>query len=85
MIEPTQIIERFFEVFDKSSIHDFRLFLARNSGVTKWVIAGDYCLHDKGRPNGAFVFSIIPYDDFMSHSSSIETRFCLRMGSVASR
>ncbi|MEY2563610.1 MAG: hypothetical protein QOH88_1803 [Verrucomicrobiota bacterium] len=64
MIDPTLVFERLFETFDKSSIHPFRNFIARNTGITKWMIAADYCLHDKARPNNAFVFSLIPYDDW---------------------
>lgn len=64
MIAPNIFFEQLFETFDKSSIQPFRNFVARNAGVTKWMIAADYCLHDRSRPNNAFVFSVIPYDDW---------------------
>ncbi|WP_142811830.1 hypothetical protein [Tepidiphilus olei] len=65
MIQPTDFLGALFETLDKSAIDDFRAFLAANAGVTKWQIAADYCLHDQSRPNNAFAFSVIPYDDYL--------------------
>ncbi|MHB9100122.1 MAG: hypothetical protein ACYC2E_01190 [Sulfuricella sp.] len=64
MIQPTDFLNALFDNFDKSAINDFRNFLEENPQVKKWQIAADFCLHDKERPNNAFAFTIIPYDDY---------------------
>lgn len=33
---------------------------ARQRGVTKWIIATDFCIRDKSRPNDSFAFVIFP-------------------------
>lgn len=63
-------LECLFSTFDKSAINDFRTFLASNSGVTKWQLAADFCLHDKDRPNDVFAFTLIPYDDYITNINS---------------
>jgi hypothetical protein len=62
MVPPIEIFECFLETFDKSSVVMFREFISRNSLVTKWMIAADYCLDDKSKLNDSIVFSFIPYD-----------------------
>lgn len=62
MITFEQFIDCIFQSFDASAIKDFRRFLQKNPGATKWIIAADYCLHDAQRPNNAYAFSILPYD-----------------------
>jgi hypothetical protein len=52
------------ETFDKSLLPPFRAFLAVRPHIKKWIIASDYCLHDRSRPRDCFAFSIIPYDDW---------------------
>lgn len=64
MINPTDFVRILFETFDKSAVSDFRNFLNANPLVKKWIIAADFCLHDKDRPNHAFAFTIIPYDAY---------------------
>lgn len=64
MIQPTDFLRVLFETFDKSSIADYRNFLKANLQVKRWIIAADFCLHDKDRPNHAFAFTIIPYDAY---------------------
>lgn len=62
MIEITEKINALFATFDQSGRKVFREFLDRNQLITKWHIASDFCLHDEGRPNNVFAFSLIPYD-----------------------
>lgn len=64
MIAPERIVTALFETFDKSSIIDFRRSLSKSPRVKKWMIAADYCLHDRDRPNDAYAFTIIPYDAY---------------------
>lgn len=66
MIEIADKIKALFETFDKSGRAALQDFLTANSGIEKWHIAADFCLHDSDRPNNVFAFSIIPYDSEFS-------------------
>jgi hypothetical protein len=63
MITPIDTLTAIFDTFDKSARSDLQKFIAARP-ATKWMIAADFCLHDKVRPNNTFVFSLIPYDDY---------------------
>lgn len=65
MIPPEKLIEILTETFEKSAINDFKNFLLENHSVKKWMIAADYCIGDKTRPNDVFAFTLIPYDDHL--------------------
>ncbi len=64
MLDPREILKALFHIFDQSARSDLQRFIAAQSGITKWMIAADFCLHDPSRPNNTFVFSFIPYDDY---------------------
>jgi hypothetical protein len=65
VISPIDFVRVLFATFDKSGIADFLRFLNSNHGVQKWIVAADYCLHDRARPNDVFAFTIYPYDDWL--------------------
>ncbi len=65
MIDLDGLVEQLFESFEKSAAELFRQFIKANRAVKKWIIAADYCLDDQTHPNDSFVFSIIPYDDWL--------------------
>lgn len=58
-------MKRVFDVLNqtiqKSSITDFRNFLNGQQGVTKWILASDYCIKDKKKPNDVLSFVLFPY------------------------
>lgn len=64
MLDPREILKALFHTFDQSARSDLQRFIAAQSGITKWMIAADFCLHDPNRPNSTYVFSLIPYDDY---------------------
>lgn len=66
MVPVDDILKALFDTFDKSALEDFRRFLVCNALVKKWMIAADFCLHDKERPNHVFALTVIPYDDYHS-------------------
>lgn len=55
------LISAFFETFDGSARADLARFMARFPDTGTWLIAADYVVSDKGRPNDVFAFSILPY------------------------
>jgi hypothetical protein len=62
MISPIIMAKLFLETFDGSAVAMFRQYLARNPGVTKWMIAADFALHDPQRPMDCMSFTVLPYD-----------------------
>lgn len=46
---------------NKSVINDFRAFISKFSGVSKWFMCSDYCIGDKDKPNDVITFVIYPY------------------------
>lgn len=57
---PDELARTFLETFDKSAQAIFRRWLARYPGVDRWIIAADFALRDKNRPNDCFCFTIYP-------------------------
>ena len=49
------------ETIQKSTINDFKKYLALHQGVTKWILSSDYCLKDQGKPNDVLSFVLFPY------------------------
>lgn len=85
-----RVFEALENTINKSSIIDFRNYLKNFSSITKWIIASDYCINDKDKPNDVMTFVIIPYVvdifDFqeyikkiaksdLKHSKQIDDRF----------
>lgn len=57
------LLHTFENTNDQKPIDDFRLFLACYPGITKWVIASDYCIGDKQNQYDCFSFTLFPYDE----------------------
>lgn len=55
------LISAFFETFDGSARADLARFIERFPETKTWLIAADYVVGDKGRPNDVFAFSLLPY------------------------
>jgi len=62
MIPQETFLQQAFETFDVMAIDGFRDYLANLPRVTKWIVASDYCLHEKAYPYAVFGFTLIPYD-----------------------
>ena len=58
-------MDRVFSTLDqtiqKSTINDFKKYLALQEGVTKWMLSSDYCIKDKKKPNDVLSFVLFPY------------------------
>ena len=64
------IIEKLDEQFQEPSTNFFK-FLENNRHIKKWIIASDYCLHDKNKPNDTMALTIIPCDDIKQLMNNI--------------
>lgn len=67
MVSPTDIARAIIETFDKGAVGHFRRWLAQHPYVDKWIIAADFALRDKSRPNDCYAFTIFPYDAWPDH------------------
>lgn len=66
MHSPLTIAKLCFETFDRSAVRQFRDFLSLHPGISKWLIAADFALHDAKHPLDCMAFSIFPYDTELS-------------------
>ena len=60
------VLKPFDDAFHKSGFSAFQKFLLQNNHIKKWILASDYVLYDKNKPNNVVVFSIIPHRPFLS-------------------
>lgn len=70
--EAIEILENFFDTnLGASGLRDF---LERHACVEKWILASDYCLTDKNKPNKTMCISIMPYTkSFSSIEDEVNT------------
>lgn len=54
------LIKTFFKTFDSGAKEEFAAFVARQPAQASWLIAADYVVNNKSRPNDVFAFSIMP-------------------------
>ena len=68
------ITECINETINKSSIDDFKNFIATNKKYEGWVIVSDYCIDDDKKYNDCLSFTIVPmgYDLFFKISNEIK-------------
>jgi hypothetical protein len=62
-IHPDTLLDLVLSTFSKSAIDDFRAFLARHPGVTKWMLASDFVINEPLAANDAYVFTFFPCND----------------------
>lgn len=62
IISADSLVDMLISAFDKSSIDQFRQFLAKHSGVTKWIIACDFVLNGFDALNDAYAYTFFPYN-----------------------
>ena len=54
------ILKTLNEAFSKSAGDELKFFLARYPECSSYIIASDYCLNDKERPNDIISFVLLP-------------------------
>ncbi|MGO9172272.1 MAG: hypothetical protein ACLP7P_09945 [Rhodomicrobium sp.] len=57
-----ELVDGLISTFVKSGIDQFKSFLAKHPGVTKWIIACDFVLNDPGAVSDAYAYTFFPYN-----------------------
>lgn len=55
-----EILETLRDTLDKTFLTNLRGFLSLHHGAQDFVIASDYCVGDKGKPNDVMAFTVVP-------------------------
>ena len=83
------VFESIHDTVMKSTIEDFRRFLDRYKGVSKWIICSDYCVGDKSKPNDVICFTLFPYiigfkewKDFIGEMQRVDIKNTSRISDV---
>jgi hypothetical protein len=61
-IGPDTLLDCLVSAFSRSGIAEFRTFLAKHPGVTKWFIASDFVNADPQAASDVYAFTFFPYE-----------------------
>jgi hypothetical protein len=62
IISADGLVDLLTSTFGKTSIMEFRKFLAKHPRVTKWMIASDFVLNDPKAVSDAYAYTFFPYN-----------------------
>jgi hypothetical protein len=66
-IDPDALLDCLVSAFSRSGIAEFRTFLAKHPGVTKWFIASDFVNADPQAASDVYAFTFFPYEGILSN------------------